>query len=105
MDDRARREPGEDGALDFLSPEFSPQKALLFSPSKLQLPCPRVEPCDNLDSYLSVVKGTTRPPAGPEPDGAAGQTEAEPGKKEGRVEPVRRQRRVIKSVLTTMESM
>ena len=77
MDDRACPGPGEDGALDFLSSEFSPKKALLFSPSKLQLPCPRVEPCDNLDSYLSVVKGTTRPPAGPWSDGTAGQTESQ----------------------------
>lgn len=62
-----------DPELDFLSAKFDASKAL--STSSLQVPCPevklircvtwfwrgirfQVQPCDNLDQYLSIVKGT-----------------------------------------------
>ncbi|XP_011403001.2 PREDICTED: U7 snRNA-associated Sm-like protein LSm11 [Amphimedon queenslandica] len=47
-----------DPELDFLSSDFNASKALLSS--SLSVPCPEVQPCDNLDQYLSVVKGTRK---------------------------------------------
>ncbi len=41
----------DDSSLDFLSPQFDPLKALTSNPSKIQLPCPEVPPCDNLVMY------------------------------------------------------
>ncbi len=41
--------------LDFLSPQFDPLRALATSPSKIQLPCPDVRPCDNLRMYEQGV--------------------------------------------------
>ncbi len=49
-----------DPSLDFLSPQFDPLRALQTSPSKLRLPYPAAQPCDNLQIYQSVVKGTRR---------------------------------------------
>ena len=42
-----------DPSLDFTSPSFDALKALHTDPCKLQLPFPRVQPCDNLDAYES----------------------------------------------------
>lgn len=42
-----------DPSLDFLSPQFDPLKALSTNPSKILLPCPQVQPCDNLEVYKS----------------------------------------------------
>lgn len=91
------QERSEDKALDFLSPEFCPEQALASSPSKLRLPCPHVQPCDNLDTYMSIMRGTVRPPAAPAPSGAAQLTEDE-----SKCEPTKAQKK-IKSVLTVME--
>lgn len=44
--------PG-DPTLDFLSLSFDPVKALQSSPSKVLLPHPSVQPCDNLQAYTS----------------------------------------------------
>ena len=44
---------GADSSLDFTSSEFDPLKALHTDSSKLQLPYPNVQPCDNLDAYES----------------------------------------------------
>ena len=92
-------ECSEDRALDFLSPEFCPEQALASSPSKLRLPCPHVQPCDNLDTYASIMRGTVRPPATPAPSGAAQLTEDEI---ESKCEPAKGQKK-IKSVLAVME--
>ena len=47
--------PSEDEELDFLSPKFDPLKVLTTSPSKLELPCPDVQPCDNLQMYNAGI--------------------------------------------------
>ena len=49
----------EDPALDFLSVSFDPLKALQISPSKVGLPHPTVQPCDNLEAYTSGMYGHT----------------------------------------------
>ena len=47
-------EAGEgDPSLDFTSFDFDALKALHTDPSRLQLPCPSVQPYDNLDAYES----------------------------------------------------
>ena len=47
-------EAGEgDPSLGFTSSDFDALKALHTDPSKLQLPCPNVQPYDNLDAYES----------------------------------------------------
>ena len=53
-------EDPDDASLDFLSPDFDPQRVLAVSPSKVQLPCPSVQPCDNLDTYDSIMLGTRK---------------------------------------------
>lgn len=42
-----------DPELDFLSVSFDPSKVLQTSPSKVVLPHPSVQPCDNLQAYTS----------------------------------------------------
>lgn len=42
-----------DPALDFLSLSFDPVKVLQTPPSKLSIPHPTVQPCDNLHTYTS----------------------------------------------------
>lgn len=89
-------EDAPDPALDFLSPKFCPEQALVCSPSRIHLPCPEVQPCDNLDIYSSVVRGLSRKP-----------TSSDPAQlKEQREErlPVSVRKRSVKSVLLLMES-
>ena len=42
-----------DPSLDFASSSFDALKVLHTDPSNLHLPCPSVQPCDNLDAYES----------------------------------------------------
>ena len=92
--------------LDFLSPSFSAEQALVCSPSRLQLPCPEVQPCDNLEHYSSIVHGSSRrlSPASlsraghPEEE----EEEREEEKKEERVSGAVERR--VRSVLSFMES-
>lgn len=87
-----------DPALDFLSPAFCPQQALEFSPSRIRLPCPEVQPCDNLDHYSSVVRGLSRKLAAPALSGTAQLEE------ERRVAVPVTGRKWAKSVISVMES-
>ena len=97
-DTRGSSSPGvpADPALDFLSPEFSAEKALASSPSRICLPCPEVQPCDNLGHYSSVVRGLSRRPV------AASLW----GEKEKESEIVKvRERKAVRTVMSFMESM
>ena len=91
--------PVPSDALDFLSPAFSAEQALLSSPSRIHLPCPEVQPCDNLDHYSSVVRGLTRRRPGTGPPLA--KTE---DKEKTLPQPVRDRQPQSKSVITVMES-
>ena len=46
------------GALDVLSANFDPLKALYAREEEVQLPCSTVNPLDNLSQYESMVRGT-----------------------------------------------
>lgn len=90
-------ESAPDPALDFLSSTFRPEQALVCSPSRLHLPCPDVQPCDNLDTYSSVIRGLSRKPASSDPVIL----------KEEKVEEnltVSVKNRLVKSVLSLIES-
>lgn len=91
-------EKDEDVALDFLSPQFDPARALHADPSAVWLPCPDIQPCDNLDAYDSVMRGVRRQA----PSGAAHEPATKKVEPEGGVAAVRAQRR-FKSVLHFME--
>ncbi|CAI8026130.1 Small nuclear ribonucleoprotein Sm D-like protein [Geodia barretti] len=97
-----------DPSLDFLSSQFSAEKALVTSPSKIQLPYPEVQPCDNLEQYASVVRGTSRKPPSQSAACSRGQLQEQPRKQGARaaVPLSSRQRlvRTVKSVISTMES-
>ena len=106
---RMQHDNSPDPSLDFLSSQFSAEKALVTSPSEIQLPCPEVQPCDNLQQYASVVRGTWRKP--PPLQSAAcsrGQLQEQPREQRMRaaVPLSSRQRlfRTVKSVISTMES-
>ena len=92
-----------DSSLDFLSPQFSAEKALDSSPSRIQLPCPEVPPCDNLEQYASVVRGISRRPQHAE---AAARSQREPEERQMRAPAGSRERlvRTVKSVISTIES-
>lgn len=81
-----------DPALDFLSSNFCPEQALVCSPSRIHLPCPEVQPCDNLDVYSSVVRGLSRKLTSSDP--------AQLKKEEN----LSVRKRSVKSVLLLMES-
>ncbi len=49
----AMQKEERDPSLDFTSSSFDALKALHTDPSRLQLPYPTVQPCDNLDAYES----------------------------------------------------
>ena len=49
------------GALDVLSANFDPLKALYAREEEVQLPCSTVNPLDNLSQYESMVRGTAAP--------------------------------------------
>ena len=49
-------DPSEEETLDFLSPKFDPLKVLTTNPSKVQLPYPDVQPCDNLQMYAAGTR-------------------------------------------------
>lgn len=95
-----------DSRLDFLSPEFSAEQALVCSPSKIQLPCPEVQPCDNLEHYASVVRGITRQPPPPPPPATCSQQQPQQQQKRAAVALSSQQKiiRTVKSVISTMES-
>ena len=88
-----------DSALDFLSPQFCPEQALASSPSRIRLPWPEVQPCDNLDVYSSVIRGLSRrlAPTG----GGSGPAHLRAKREDA---PARVRRQPVKSVLTVMES-
>ena len=48
----------DDPGLDFTSCSFDALKALHTDPSRLQLPYPNVQPCDNLDAYESSKRAS-----------------------------------------------
>lgn len=91
-------EKDEDVALDFLSPRFDPVRALHADPSAVRLPCPDIQPCDNLDAYDSVMRGVRRQAS----SGAAHEPATKKVEPAGGVAAVRAQRR-FKSVLHFME--
>ena len=86
---------GESG-LDFLSGEFDPLRALQAPPDRVALPCPSVQPCDNLDMYDSLMKGTRKVYSAPE-------KEAEPIKPEVGVADTTPKRRIPNTVLRFMQ--
>ena len=92
--------PTRPAELDFLSPEFSAEQALVCSPSRIQLPCPEVQPCDNLDHYSSVVRGLSRKLAPPPPSSSC---PARPEVEKAKCVSLPVQKNV-KTVLTFMES-
>ena len=97
---RGSSTPGRpaDPLLDFLSPEFSAEKALVSSPSRIRLPCPEVQPCDNLGHYTSVVQGLSRRREATSSRGEVKEEESERVAVRGRKKPV-------KTVMSVMESM
>ena len=105
---RMQQDNSPDPSLDFLSSQFSAEKALVTSPSKIQLPYPEVQPCDNLEQYASVVRGTSRKPPSQSAACSRGQLQEQPRKQGARaaVPLSSRQRlvRTVKSVISTMES-
>lgn len=88
----------DDGVLDFLSPAFSAEQALLSSPSKIQLPCPEVQPCDNLEQYSSVVRGLSR-----KPQHVLSRSPLPSNQGEQKSLLVRRKQNLVKSVITLMK--
>ena len=88
----------DDVTLDFLSPQFDPARALHADPTALRLPCPDIQPCDNLDAYDSVMRGVRRQA----PSGAAREAATKKVEPSGGVAAVKAQRR-FKSVLHFME--
>lgn len=91
----------EEPCLDFLSPQFDLVRALHADPADVHLPCPYIQPYDNLDAYDSVMRGVRRQA----PSGAAhepankGVKEAE----ENKVGGVAASKRHVKSVIHFME--
>ena len=104
-----------DERLDFLSPDFSAEEALQSNPARIQLPCPEVAPCDNLDQYASLARGVSRTSNKPPPatDTITHQQRERAGDREeppqqegarGACQVQRRMVRVVKSVILTMDS-
>ena len=55
---RDSEEAADSSSLDLLSASFNPMKALSSSNESINLPCPEVQPLDNLAQYEAIVKGT-----------------------------------------------
>ena len=55
---RDSKEAVNSSSLDILSVNFDPLKALSTSEENVSLPCPEVQPLDNLAQYEALVKGT-----------------------------------------------
>ena len=96
-----------DERLDFLSPDFSAEEALQSNPSRIQLPCPEVAPCDNLDQYASLARGVSRTTdtITQQQRERAGDREEPPQQEgaRGACQVQRRMVRVVKSVILTMD--
>ena len=56
--ERESKEAADSSSLDLLSANFDPLKALSSSNESISLPCPEVQPLDNLAQYEAIVKGT-----------------------------------------------
>ena len=52
------KEAADSSSLDLLSANFDPLKALSNLNEAISLPCPEVQPLDNLAQYEAMVKGT-----------------------------------------------
>lgn len=55
---RGSKEAADSSSLDLLSASFDPLKALSTSEEDVSLPCPEVQPLDNLAQYEALMKGT-----------------------------------------------
>lgn len=89
----------EEPCLDFLSPQFDPVRALHADPADVHLPCPDIQPYDNLDAYDSVMRGVRRQA----PSGAAHEPANKGVEEENKVEGVAASKRHVKSVIHFME--
>lgn len=55
--ERDSKEAADSSSLNLLSANFDPLKALSSSNESINLPCPEVQPLDNLAQYEAIVKG------------------------------------------------
>lgn len=104
----------EDPALDVLSAQFDPLRALRAASSDVILPYPDVQACRSLDEYGSILRGSSgggrpkperAPRAAPPPPPPANRREGD-GADDELVLPEMKQKPVkpVKSVLTFMQS-
>lgn len=89
----------EEPCLDFFSPQFDPVRALHADPADVHLPCPDIQPYDNLDAYDSVMRGVRRQA----PSGAAHEPANKGVEEKNKVEGVAASKRHVKSVIHFME--
>lgn len=59
-DESVENSEGTDPALNFLSTDFDPIKALQTNDLTIHLPCPSVQPYDTLQQYHALVSGTKK---------------------------------------------
>ena len=94
-----------DPSLDFLSQRFDPLKALQASSSSLSLPCPDVQPFDNISQYQALIRGAGKRQgagAGIRPQGRASEEEKNRVKTGSGGEMIERNARKMKTVLDFM---